>query len=305
MQSLFKQITEQLALNARSNLFCDPASSAFRFLPDTKDFLTENRALLDYLSPGEVENLVQFTTERVLAQLYQINQYYSFNQKNIKELKNIYHALFQSFLKISNFPTNEELEELASAHYLRLQSWLKNTNQFAEKIFKPEEPYLQKNIICAEYAPEIQIELLSIDLQGIKEPILDLGCGSKAELVLYLRRLGLEAYGIDRAAKSQDFVTKTDWFDFTFEPKYWGTIISNLGFSNQFVHHHHRPDGNFTDYARKYMEILHSLQLGGAFYYAPDLPFIEMYLETNQFKIEKKGVAQTRNFAVKLLKIKP
>lgn len=305
MQSLFKQITEQLAFNAQTNLFCDPAGSAFRFLPHTRDFLTENQALLAQLSPDELENLIRFTTGQVLAQLYQINQYYSFNQNDIKKLEDIYNALFQGFQQISNPPADAELENLANAHYIRLQNWLRHTNQFAEKIFKPEEPYIQKTIVCAEYAPEIQLELLNIDLQYIKEPILDIGCGSEARLVHYLRGRGLEAYGIDRSAENQGFVTKTDWFDFTFDPGHWGTIISNLGFSNQFIHHHHRPDGNFLAYAKKYMEILRSLQPGGAFYYAPDLPFIEMYLDPHQFKIEKKPVAQTENFATKLLKIKP
>lgn len=305
MQSLFQQITEQLAFNAQANLFCDPAGSAFRFSPDTKDFLTENQALLGQLSPEELDKLIHFTTGQVLALLYQINQYYSFNQNDIKKLEDIYNTLFQDFQHLSNPSINTELENLASAHYIRLQNWLRHTNQFAEQIFKPEEPYLQKTIVCAEYAPEIQLKLLNIDLQNIKEPILDLGCGSEARLVHYLRGLGLEAFGIDRSAEAQDFVTKTDWFDCTFDPEYWGTIISNLSFSNQFVHHHHRPDGNFLAYARKYMEILRSLQPGGSFYYAPDLPFIEMYLDTSQFKMEKKSVAQTGNFAVKLLKIKP
>jgi hypothetical protein len=35
------------------------------------------------------------------------------------------------------------------------------------------------------------------------------------------------------------------------------------------------------------MDILKSLKIGGRFHYAPDLPFIELYLDKQQYKIEK------------------
>lgn len=65
------------------------------------------------------------------------------------------------------------------------------------------------------------------------------------------------------------------------EMKKWGTIVSNLGFSNHFNHHNLREDGNFIKYAKTYMNILYSLKPGECFHYAPDLPFIEKYLDEN------------------------
>jgi hypothetical protein len=35
------------------------------------------------------------------------------------------------------------------------------------------------------------------------------------------------------------------------------------------------------------MNILYSLKTGGCFHYAPDLPFIEQYLNKNKFALEK------------------
>jgi len=42
---------------------------------------------------------------------------------------------------------------------------------------------------------------------------------------------------------------------------------------------------DYVSYAKKYMEILHSLKFGGYFYYAPDLPFIEQFLDDKEFQI--------------------
>jgi hypothetical protein len=40
------------------------------------------------------------------------------------------------------------------------------------------------------------------------------------------------------------------------------------------------------------MEILKSLKIGGSFHYAPDLPFIELYLDEKQYQVAKHGIGQ-------------
>jgi hypothetical protein len=69
-----------------------------------------------------------------------------------------------------------------------------------------------------------------------------------------------------------------------------GTITSNLGFSNHFNHHHLRKDGHFIEYAKTFMDILNSLKIGGSFYYAPDLPFIEKYLDRVKYRIKTHNI---------------
>jgi hypothetical protein len=83
-----------------------------------------------------------------------------------------------------------------------------------------------------------------------------------------------------------------------------GTITSNLGFSNHFNHHHLRKDGHFIEYAKTFMDILNSLKIGGSFYYAPDLPFIEKYLDRSKFKpgIQKVGNSEVKSIRIKRLK---
>jgi hypothetical protein len=46
-----------------------------------------------------------------------------------------------------------------------------------------------------------------------------------------------------------------------------------------------REDGDYANYAKKYMDILKSLKSGGSFHYAPNLPFIEIYLDKNQYMV--------------------
>lgn len=140
-----------------------------------------------------------------------------------------------------------------------------------------------------EYDPEFQLALWGLTPESLrkelKEPVLDLGCGEQAFLVRYLRNAGLDAYGIDKFAAEDEFVTRGDWLDAPLQPKHWGTIISHMAFSNHFFHHHLRKDGHPERYARRFMEIMDALQPGGRFLYAPGLPFFEALLPKERVKV--------------------
>ena len=105
--------------------------------------------------------------------------------------------------------------------------------------------------------------------------------------VNYLKNQGIEALGIDRFKFTASNLITVDWLEFDYGKEKWGTIISNLGFSNHFNHHNLREDGNYIEYGKTYMNILNSLKVGGRFHYAPDLPFIEKYLDNKQFDLRK------------------
>jgi 2-polyprenyl-3-methyl-5-hydroxy-6-metoxy-1,4-benzoquinol methylase len=51
---------------------------------------------------------------------------------------------------------------------------------------------------CSEYSASLQISLFDILQQDMPQPVLDIGCGIEGNLVGFLRRCGIEAYGIDR-----------------------------------------------------------------------------------------------------------
>jgi hypothetical protein len=144
--------------------------------------------------------------------------------------------------------------------------------------------------VCAEYSAETQLHVLEIDPAQLREPILDIGCGTSGRLVAALRGLGLRASGIDRYAAAPDCLA-CDWNDYRFAPSTWGTVISHLAMSLHFIHRHvAADDGPAQRHAEKYVEVLRSLVPGGHFIYAPSLPFIEDLLPRQLYQVRRIGV---------------
>lgn len=229
------------------------------------------------------KSLIDYLTDEALQKFCTMNQYFSFNTKSVEELKLIFAGLNEKIKAIDSQTDQDTLEQLTHEHNQELNNWLVQTNAFAGKMYAPDQDTVQ-TVPCSEYAPDLQLEILQIDLKKLRQPVLDVGCGREINLVNYLREKEFEIYGIDRFDNNNPYYQKCDWLEYDFGTQKWGSIISNLGFSNHFIHHNLRVDGNYREYARKYMEILDSLQSGGSFYYAPDLPFIEKHLD--RFKYE-------------------
>jgi hypothetical protein len=147
-----------------------------------------------------------------------------------------------------------------------------------------------REVKCAEYAAALQLRVLNLSPHQLKTPVLDIGCGERAELVRHLREQGVEAFGVDRFVQEQPFVQQADWLEHSIDADHWGTVISHLAFSNHFLHHHLRSGGQAERYARKYMEILHGLQRGGSFVYSPGLPFMETLLPKELYTLMRLPV---------------
>lgn len=294
MNDLTDWIDKQIRFNQSKNFFHRTDEGTLRFADSTVKKIRE----IHPIHPSHQAVLIDYTTEKVLEELCRINQYYAFGVEDKNELKEIYTQLL---LRIEEkiIP----VEEIEKEHYEKLSAWLAKTNPFAEKLYSKKEPKLQP-VTCAEYNARLQMDILRINLTDIQTPVLDVGCGRKMNLVHHLRRHNIEAYGIDRFAGKQDFCENADWLQYEYGTERWGTIISNLGFSNHFHHHHLREDGDFVRYARKYMEILHALQSGGSFFYAPSLPFIEKHLPENQFAVENYTVDNSGIQATKITRLK-
>jgi len=276
-------IDKQLEYNKGKNLFYNGIINSLRFTPETIDAIGK----IGKTDPESEYLLIDNLTNRIIQEFCEINQYYSFDSDSKLALRNIYVELF------SNIKNNKiSIDSISKNHYENLIKWLQKTNPFAEQIYKSGDEKIDP-VACSEYSPEIQIKILQIDINQINEPVLDIGCGKKAGLVMYLRQNDIEAYGFDRFVDENSFMRNSDWFEYEYGSMKWGTIISNLGFSNHFVHHHLRNDGSFIDYAKLYMKILHSLKIGGKFYYAPDLPFVEQYLDDDLYQITKHSVGDS------------
>jgi hypothetical protein len=289
---LFQEnIEKQFKLSQGKNLFYKGIVHSLRFSPEILAEI-ERIDLMD----ADAENvLIDYLTNRALEEFCKINQYYTFDNQALQELRNLYVDLFVhiKFHKSS-------MEAIAETHYAHLIKWLQETNSFAEKFYSAKGE-IAESVACSEYSPELQIKILQLDLKQITGPVLDIGCGKLGNLVMYLRQNGIEAYGFDRFTNNNTFLGNADWLEYLFEKEKWGTITSNLGFSNHFRFHHFRNDGNFTDYAKKYMDILSALKIGGCFHYAPDLPFIEEYLDVDKYQLTSQTVG---NYEFKSIKIK-
>lgn len=287
-------IDQQFEFNQGKNLFNNGILNSLRFSKETLDAIKD----IDLINSESENLLIDYLTNRAIQEFCKINQYYTFDNQAKIMLRNLYVDLF------TNIKNHEDsINLIATKHYDNLIKWLQETNSFAEKIYNSKEELIQ-SVVCSEYSPELQIKILQIDIDNIIEPVLDIGCGRKGDLVLYLRQKGIEAYGFDRFAYKNSFLINSDWFEFKFEREKWGTITSNLGFSNHFQHHHFRNDGNFIDYAKKYMDILSSLKIGGSFHYAPDLPFIEQYLDLEKYKLMKENVCNYKFKSMKIERLK-
>lgn len=148
-----------------------------------------------------------------------------------------------------------------------------------------------KSEVCSEeYAVELQLRVLQLQLDEIREPILDLGCGRDGCLVKCLRNNNKDAIGIDLYPNNTQGCLSVDWFKFPFLPQQFGTILAHLSFSLQFLHQHLKADGDVACYARQYMAILRSLNRGGLLAYAPGLPFIEKLLPADKYKVQRFDV---------------
>ncbi|MEA4968328.1 MAG: hypothetical protein VB048_09465 [Bacteroidaceae bacterium] len=287
-------IDQQFEFNQGKNLFNNGILNSLRFSKETLDAIKD----IDLINSESENLLIDYLTNRAIQEFCKINQYYTFDNQAKIMLRNLYVDLF------TNIKNHEDsINLIATKHYDNLIKWLQETNSFAEKIYNSKEELIQ-SVVCSEYSPELQIKILQIDIDNIIEPVLDIGCGRKGDLVLYLRQKGIEAYGFDRFAYKNSFLINSDWFEYKFEREKWGTITSNLGFSNHFQHHHFRNDGNFIDYAKKYMDILNSLKIGGSFHYAPDLPFIEQYLDLEKYKLMKENVCNYKFKSMKIERLK-
>ncbi len=292
-QIIQESIERQFTGNSRKNFFHSGEESRSHFLPDTRCEIESNRnELLKLDELNQSDQWIDLMTERALKTFCLSNQFLDIREEHIAGLHAIYELLWADLIMELRKSTID-FESLEQAHLSRLTNWLLSSNPFVKSLNPPELPEIVE-VVCAEYSAHLQIALLLIDPDNIHEPVLDIGCGEQANLVKYLRQLGFNAWGNDRLADvSQPYLVRANWLEFDYRANQWGTIIANHSFSLHFLNHNQRSDGDYLSYARKYMEILHSLKPGGTFYYAPSLPFIESFLPPEQFSVRNHSINET------------
>ncbi len=234
------------------------------------------------LRPADLKELLAINMHMTKSLLFKTNQYINYTEKlnmelkliNLKYLKSLFETSDRSldlFLGLESIYQEELIASLGSLEEIR---------QMDNK-----RPRLDL-VPCSEYSPREQIRIMKLDLDKLKEPILDLGCGYNGNLVKYLSSKGKDIYGMDRFVEDDPRLFSGSWLDYDFKEEKYGTIISHMAFSNHFNREHLKKNGLYIEYAKKYMEILNSLKKSGSFYYTPGLEFIEDILPEDRYSLE-------------------
>jgi len=275
VKQFIQSIDEQIESNKGKNIFLEDPE-LFKFISNTVNAIS----YIDDVDKDYENYLVNYTADKAIDEFCRINQYYSFDSKSKLELRKIYSTLFSELRN-----RKDNLEEISVKHYLRLKDWLQRSNHFAEYLYSNDGQNVDP-VPCFEYSPSLQMAILHLDVENLMQPVLDVGCGKHGNMVVYLSDRKIRACGIDRTKFTNPDLITSDWLEYDYGVEKWGTVISNLGFSNHFNNHNLREDGNYIGYARTYMNILRSLKVGGCFHYVPNLPFMEKYLDESQFSVK-------------------
>lgn len=261
-------IFSQNIFEGQSRGFLDQ-NSFFSFI------VAKRETIIPLLEQRDLQNYwIQKLKKSFISKIFDYNQYINLPIDYAEKVKKLYLNFANNLLAILKKDLGPEqtfqlLSVLTKEHYkslLETVSWLNkivNEDNYNKNI-------IDTSVVCKEYSANFQIAFLAIDITDLKQPILDLGCGSDANLVKYFINRGYDTFGLDRnLAMTDKHLIPTDWFNFTFKKNFWGTIISHMAFSNHFIFNHHYIHGKPELYARCYMSILSSLKPNASFYYSP------------------------------------
>jgi hypothetical protein len=287
MPKLTTALERQLKLNESKNLLHIQVEQLIEIDPTFLAALEELLANSATGAPGfNLDEIATDAASALIAKIYAINQYIQVDSQAKQLLKQIY---VQSWQKI--IATRDIEATLRNDHYPEIKAYLAALYPQTLRDALQTSPNLG-HVPCSEYSAELQMHLFRLDLATLKEPLLDIGCGSQAYLVNYLRSQGIEAYGIDRIIQQKtEFLTETDWFELELEPGRWGTVLSNLSFANHLVYAQRYAPNRVPRYMQKYLEILDSLSTGGSFIYAPSVESLEAQTDERKFCTEKWPVS--------------
>ncbi len=272
-------IESQITANRHLNLFFDHLDQV---LSVTDTFRTR---ILDLKKQDsvDIEQLIEQTARQSIQAIYQINQYIDIPEQDMDELKQIYRITWDE-IDTHNF------DAIMRAHHYRLADWLARFYPDAFIKALKQQPQVGA-VLNKSYSAEFQLQVLNIDVETLQAPVLDIGCGPEGNLVRELVENGIDAIGIDRIINSPEtYLIESNWFDFDLRQKSWGTVISNMGFSNHLVYCLRNEPERVSAYLLRYREILDSLKPCGEFIYAPSIPVVEERLDSRSWQVVRNEV---------------
>lgn len=281
MGTLSGALKRQLKLNEDKNLLSAHVETSLEIETTFLAALEELRSGAARIPDSRVEELTVEAASGLIDRIYAINQYIRVDAGARQALVKIYTQSWRDLVAARNVEST-----LRRRHYPRIRAWLGNLYPHTMREALASSPTIGR-VPCDEYSADLQMRLMRLDLSTIKEPVMDIGCGREAHLVNFLRSRKIEAYGIDRrVGRKSKFLTEADWFDFPFTPDRWGTIVSNISFTNHLVYALKYETKEVGRYMEKYSQILNSLMVGGSFIYAPRVEILRARADERKFETE-------------------
>lgn len=268
-------IDNQIEKNIRLNLLYENIEDVLHVDKSFSDVFAFARDI----GVENLEDITDYTVNKTLSAIYSINQFIHITVEQKRELYNLYKESWETF--DSNAPEQSILN-----HHKRLSKWISQLypSDFREVLRTKDQI---GNVVNAQYSIDFQMKVLGLELDNLIEPIIDIGCGSQANLVRHICKQKNDVLGIDRMIDyKSDHTKEVDWLEFQFQPCFYGTVIANMSFTNHIVYHMQNKTPYIQAYLSKYKEILASLKKGGLFVYAPSLPVIEEMLDNTKYSIE-------------------
>jgi hypothetical protein len=234
--------------------------------------------LLSELANSGKDKLAKVMSRGLSRYLMRKNQYLPMPKEWDGTAKHLYAEFLDGFAAAAGEVHKASLSLVA--HQRRLRALL---NARDAEGARNDEP------ICASYSPKLQLRLLHLDPNRLIGPIIDIGCGEHGRLVRYLRSLGrADVLGIDALCETAGPLIRGSWLEKLPAPGSFGTIIAHQSISLHLLRHHLRGNhGNAEQLVRAFFGILTSLTPGGAFYYAPAIPFLEELLPTSRWSVQR------------------
>jgi hypothetical protein len=243
MTEISDAVKRQLDRNAATNLLYAHVKDLIEldqtFLAAIEELLLKGN---QSLSEKAKIRLVSLITKALLQKIWSINQFIQVTDADKGRLEEIYSKTWERLLETSDISNC-----LREYHYPELGKWL---GQLYPEEFRAvlSSSSAIGHVVCEEYPPELQVKLLRLDFGQLISPVLDIGCGKSAQLVMQMRSLGIEAFGIDRTiGKELDCIKKVDSLHYKFERDTWGTIVANLSFANHFAYVQQYDEGKTGD----------------------------------------------------------
>lgn len=271
---LKKAIDKQIEKNINLNLLYDNIEDILHIDKSFSDIFSLARDI----GVENLEHITNYTVDKTISAIYAINQFLNITSEQKRELYNIYKESWETF-------DSDSPEQSILNHHKRLSKWISKLYP-SDFIAVLRSKNQIGSVVNAQYSADFQMKLLGLEIENLMEPIIDIGCGSQANLVRHICKQKDDVLGIDRKIDYKSVHTKEiDWLEFTFAPCFYGTIIANMSFSNHLVFHMQNKTEHLQVFISKYKEILAALKKGGVFVYAPSLPFIEERLNRAKYSV--------------------